>query len=442
MAFVRPKARILERTATAGNGPYTVSGAVDLSYNAFSSFMSVGDTTYASVVEPNVAMWTGIVTYSAANQITLTTVEESKGTFGSGTKEIFAGPLAARQAYLDIPTSFTDTTDATDSTHGAFTIAGGLAVAKKLFVGLTATIGGVFKVTDATEATGAGTTASGIFSGGLEILKKLYVTGNAIFRANLLTAASTTGTAGLTVPTGTAPTSPADGDIWNDGTNVKIRVGSTTKILTPILPTVSIVTASSHSGGFSANSTGTYTSPANCTWTRVRAVGGGGGGSGGFVSTTAGPGGNTTFSTLTAGGAAGGVGGGTSGAGGAGGPASGGDINVAGSGGSPANNSNAAGSGGASYFGGGGMGSAPGSRDGAAGALNSGSGGGGGGGGSSSQVGGGGGAGGYTEKIFGPLNSVSFAVGAAGTGTAGGGSGAGAGGNGGSGIIIVEEFYN
>jgi microcystin-dependent protein len=96
MAFVRPKARILERSISTGNGPYALAGAVDGSYNTFASFMAIGDMTEASVVEPGVAFWTGIVTYSAANQITMTTVEETKGTFGSGTKEIFAGGLASR----------------------------------------------------------------------------------------------------------------------------------------------------------------------------------------------------------------------------------------------------------------------------------------------------------------------------------------------------------
>jgi microcystin-dependent protein len=100
MTRVRAKARILERTTTAGNGPYALA-AVDNSYNRFSSIMAVGDTTFASVIEPGVAFWTGLVTYSAANQITLTTVEESTGTFGSGTKEIMAGTLAAQSAFPD-----------------------------------------------------------------------------------------------------------------------------------------------------------------------------------------------------------------------------------------------------------------------------------------------------------------------------------------------------
>ncbi|MDI4231463.1 tail fiber protein [Bradyrhizobium sp. Arg237L] len=99
MAFVRPRARILELSTTAGNGPYALAGAADNSYNTFSAFMSIGDTTYATIVEPGVAFWAGLVTYSAANQITLTDVEESKGTFGNGTKEIFASRLASDSAF-------------------------------------------------------------------------------------------------------------------------------------------------------------------------------------------------------------------------------------------------------------------------------------------------------------------------------------------------------
>ncbi|HEY4874051.1 MAG TPA: hypothetical protein VIH86_00635, partial [Puia sp.] len=44
--------------------------------------------------------------------------------------------------------------------------------------------------------------------------------------------ASTTGAASLRVVSGTAPTTPNDGDIWYDGTNLKMRVGSTTKTFT------------------------------------------------------------------------------------------------------------------------------------------------------------------------------------------------------------------
>lgn len=45
-------------------------------------------------------------------------------------------------------------------------------------------------------------------------------------------AASTTAAASIRIRSGTAPSSPNDGDIWYDGTNVKIRVGGTTKTFT------------------------------------------------------------------------------------------------------------------------------------------------------------------------------------------------------------------
>ena len=40
--------------------------------------------------------------------------------------------------------------------------------------------------------------------------------------------ASTTSNASINIPSGTAPTTPADGDIWSDGTNLKFRVGGAT----------------------------------------------------------------------------------------------------------------------------------------------------------------------------------------------------------------------
>jgi microcystin-dependent protein len=95
MTFVRARARILEISTTSGGGPLALAGAADGSYNTFASFMAVGDQTYVTVVEPGVAFWSGVATYSAANQITLTTVEEVKGTFGAGTKEVMAGSLAS-----------------------------------------------------------------------------------------------------------------------------------------------------------------------------------------------------------------------------------------------------------------------------------------------------------------------------------------------------------
>lgn len=49
---------------------------------------------------------------------------------------------------------------------------------------------------------------------------------------SLLTAASSTTRTGFNIASGSAPTSPNDGDMWYDGTNVKFRVGATTKTFT------------------------------------------------------------------------------------------------------------------------------------------------------------------------------------------------------------------
>ena len=212
------------------------------------------------------------------------------------------------------------------------------------------------------------------------------------------------------------------------------------------VPTFQTLTASS----------GTYTTPANVKWIRVRLVGGGGGGGGsGTASAGAGAaGGNTTFgsSMLSA---TGGSGGGASGAGGAGGTASlgTGPIGIAISGADGENPTGyiQASTGG---FAGPSGGQTPLGRRGRGGAIAgagtaadtySGSGGGGGGvanqAGSNCIPGGGGGAGGYCDAIItSPSASYSYTIGSGGTaGTAG--TNGFAGGAGGSGIIYVEEYY-
>ena len=199
---------------------------------------------------------------------------------------------------------------------------------------------------------------------------------------------------------------------------------------------------------------GTYTTPTNCSYIKVRMVGAGSGGNGGGDGGTGGSataGGATTFGTslLTANGGAAGV----ISDGSAGGAVT---VNapaislVALTGGYGSSvdfyNSNAiantaGASGGVSFFGGAGCGSAAGA--GIAAIANSGSGGGGGGGNSVAGVvsGGGGGAGGYIEAIIvSPSASYAYAVGAGSAGGAAGTNG-NAGGAGGSGIIIVEEYY-
>jgi len=198
---------------------------------------------------------------------------------------------------------------------------------------------------------------------------------------------------------------------------------------------------------------GTYTTPANCKWIRVRAVGAGGGGGGsggsGTGASTGATGGTTTFgsSLITCVGGAGGsvynIGGG-----GAGGSATAtgltgvvapGGSGQSGFGSGAASQIMIGGMGSASPMGGAGGGSG---STGTAAIVNSGSGGGGAGVvGVSTFTGGGGGAGGYVDVVINsPSSTYAYAVGASG---AGGGAAVGGapGGASGSGCIIVEEFY-
>lgn len=201
----------------------------------------------------------------------------------------------------------------------------------------------------------------------------------------------------------------------------------------------------------------TYTTPAGCTWLRIRMVGAGGGASStGTASTSAGGAGAATnwdSSTLIAGGGGGGqISGGTPNgfAGGTGGTNTVGGsyvilANIAGSQGGAGSGTLASniagGQGGASYFGGQG-GSNIGTSAGRNAAVNSGSGGGAAGSTSGNTSGAGGGSGGYVEAIISsPAASYVYTVGAKGNGATAGTGGV-AGGDGGSGLIIVEEYYN
>lgn len=204
---------------------------------------------------------------------------------------------------------------------------------------------------------------------------------------------------------------------------------------------------------------GTYTTPNNVVYIRVRMVGGGGGGGGGgFNNGTPGTGGNggaTTFgsSLLTCNGGAGGAinnfGGMNGGSATLNSPAYGtvlsggnsqaGQVTLTGGG----DFAPSGGNGGSSYFGGGGGGGAY-VGNGSAGQANTGAGGGGGSGGNASGTvysGAGGGAGAYIEAyIANPLPTYSYTVGAGGSGGAGGTKGLN-GGNGAAGYIEVTEYY-
>lgn len=59
-----------------------------------------------------------------------------------------------------------------------------------------------------------------------------FSTSNLTINGKLNLVASTTTRASLNLASGTAPTSPVDGDIWSDGSDIKVRLGGTTYTLT------------------------------------------------------------------------------------------------------------------------------------------------------------------------------------------------------------------
>jgi hypothetical protein len=77
----------------------------------------------------------------------------------------------------------------------------------------------------------AGGNKLGIAVAGVETIE-VNTSGLQILVGALITLASTTAGAGFRLPAGTAPTSPVDGDIWYDGTNLKVRLAGATKTVT------------------------------------------------------------------------------------------------------------------------------------------------------------------------------------------------------------------
>jgi hypothetical protein len=81
-------------------------------------------------------------------------------------------------------------------------------------------------ITHSTASTSTSTGALVVPNGGIGVGGAAYIGGITVL------AAATTGASSLRILSGTAPTSPVDGDMWYDGTNVKFRVGGTTKTFT------------------------------------------------------------------------------------------------------------------------------------------------------------------------------------------------------------------
>ena len=75
----------------------------------------------------------------------------------------------------------------------------------------------------------------------------------ATFTGLVSTPASTTSSAGFRIVQGVAPTSPTNGDVWQDGTNMNVRIGGATQVI-PALGTANTFTGNvTFNGTFNAN---------------------------------------------------------------------------------------------------------------------------------------------------------------------------------------------
>lgn len=93
---------------------------------------------------------------------------------------------------------------------------------------------GLMSADSSTQFTIGATAASGVLflKSNNSTTITLDASNNSTFTGQAIFAASTTTKSGISMTTGTAPTSPADGNFWYDGTNLKFRNGATSRTIT------------------------------------------------------------------------------------------------------------------------------------------------------------------------------------------------------------------
>ncbi len=148
---------------------------------------------------------TGVATFTAQPILSSLTAslpvftDASKGLVsnamtGTGNVVMSASPTLSGTTTLAILVG-TDTTDASSSTTGAFKTAGGMGIAKKLFVGTALDVGGASTITTlvGSDATDSSSSTTGAFktAGGLGVAKKLFVGTSLTVGTDLATTAGT-----------------------------------------------------------------------------------------------------------------------------------------------------------------------------------------------------------------------------------------------------------
>ena len=100
MVYVPPKDRVLEHSTTNHQTVWSVTGAIDPSYQAFSDHMSVGDTTYGAYNPQAEKLFIGLLKHEGIPWTAWISPLLGWGAFSTGTKDIFMGTPAAIIATL------------------------------------------------------------------------------------------------------------------------------------------------------------------------------------------------------------------------------------------------------------------------------------------------------------------------------------------------------
>jgi hypothetical protein len=441
----------------------TTDLAAKLSNTLTDSHIFVGN---GSNVATDVAL-SGDATLANTGALTLATVNSNVGSFGSSTAipsfTVNAKGLitaASTNAVIAPAGTLTGTTLASNVVSSSLTSLGTISTGVWNGTAIGPTFGGTGQTTYATGDilyASASNTLSKLAIGSTD--QTLKVSGGVPVWGTLAIAGGGTGATTKAAAFDALSPMTTGGDLiygGASGTGTRLANGTSGQFLksnggtsAPSWATVTATYTAPTIQSFSSGS-GTYTTPANVLYLRVRLVGGGGGGGGsqnaaGSAGTAGGNGGNSTFgsSFLTANGGNGGGVSGSSTQGGTGGSATGGDSNMAGGAGGSSlalSTVQIGGEGASNYWGaGGGQITTTGtSVAGNAGAAN---GTGGSGSGGIFSSGAGGGSGGFVEKIVtSPSATYAYAIGAAGSAGSAGTSGQ-AGGAGKIGYLIVEEYY-
>lgn len=191
------------------------------------SALGIGGANNSNPLFINSNGGTGVAAINATNSVDCN-VQMGNTTSGAGTKFGFLWTQTNTALRIGTNSLVAITVDISQNTAHAGTVSGvsysatgGAGVATYAF-----TAGNQIYLKNANQVV--------IGAGSVDIISFSGVAATMGGSTSLITAASVASRTGFNMPAGTAPTSPVDGDFWYDGTNVKFRVGGTTKTFTLI----------------------------------------------------------------------------------------------------------------------------------------------------------------------------------------------------------------